>query len=85
MRPRSNRAAVRARLDALEERAAARHGGPVIGWQDPLSLAVFGDGGQVYNNAAEFYEASRRGNKTGILICRDCEASPHNTAKEAGA
>ena len=79
----SRRGSVHGRLAALEAKAETRVGGPLVGWQDPLSLAVFADGNRMYNSAAEFYEASRRGNKTGVLICRDCEQSPHSRPQES--
>ena len=79
---RNRRGSVHGRLAALEARAETRGGGPLVGWQDPLSLAVFADGNRMYNSAAEFYAAGRRGNKTPVLICRDCEQSPHNRPPE---
>ena len=71
-----------ARLHALEVAAAARHSGPILGWEDPLSLAVHADGGRVYASAREFFEAGRRGDKLPLLIRRDVELSPHNRPPE---
>lgn len=67
-----------ARIAALEVAAAARHSGPLVGFEDPLSLAVHADGNRMYANAREFYEAGRKAGKLPLLITRDTEQSAHS-------
>lgn len=84
---RARRGAIHGRLAALEARAASKTGGPLIGFEDPLSLAVHADGGRMFASKREFFDAGRKAGKMPLLIQRDCELSPHSrpaVPQEAG-
>lgn len=71
---RSNRASLDKRLAALEAKAAARHGGPMIGIEDAATGEVRADNGQTFPNFEAFFADGRRGRKLPLLIsCDRCD------------
>lgn len=84
MRPRNGRAAVHARLSALEERAAARHGGAMVGIEDRFTGEVRADNGQTFPNFEAFFADGRRGRKLPLLISCDRCDWPRRAPEDAG-
>ena len=84
MRPRNNRAAVHARLAALESRVSRRTL-PLVGIENPDTGVVKSLDDRVFPNRAAFFEASHVGGKHGLLIECDREPSPYKRPVEGGA